>query len=135
MVVWCSNENCFFLYFNGDWCFLVRKQYQEENFKNSTESELRNMHIHICSKNNFPTAAGLASSAAGYSCLGITVDNGQFSLWDVYTGILVHDGEYNYRNSVQAHFIEGIGRFSFVCMISHCCYLKLFHVNHFLRLK
>jgi len=46
-----------------------RKQYQEENFKNSTESELRNMHIHICSKNNFPTAAGLASSAAGYSCL------------------------------------------------------------------
>ncbi|XP_029163993.1 diphosphomevalonate decarboxylase [Nylanderia fulva] len=25
--------------------------------------------IHICSKNNFPTAAGLASSAAGYACL------------------------------------------------------------------
>ena len=27
-------------------------------------------HVHICSENNFPTAAGLASSAAGYSCLG-----------------------------------------------------------------
>lgn len=26
--------------------------------------------LHICSINNFPTAAGLASSAAGYSCLG-----------------------------------------------------------------
>ncbi|XP_015604363.1 diphosphomevalonate decarboxylase [Cephus cinctus] len=25
--------------------------------------------IHICSENNFPTAAGLASSAAGYACL------------------------------------------------------------------
>ena len=27
-------------------------------------------HFHICSENNFPTAAGLASSAAGYACLG-----------------------------------------------------------------
>ena len=26
--------------------------------------------FHICSVNNFPTAAGLASSAAGYACLG-----------------------------------------------------------------
>ena len=26
--------------------------------------------LHICSENNFPTAAGLASSAAGYACLG-----------------------------------------------------------------
>lgn len=26
-------------------------------------------HFHICSENNFPTAAGLASSAAGYACL------------------------------------------------------------------
>jgi diphosphomevalonate decarboxylase len=29
--------------------------------------------IHICSKNNFPTAAGLASSAAGYACLAATL--------------------------------------------------------------
>jgi hypothetical protein len=27
-------------------------------------------HVHIISENNFPTAAGLASSAAGYACLG-----------------------------------------------------------------
>lgn len=29
--------------------------------------------IHIYSENNFPTAAGLASSAAGYSCLVFTL--------------------------------------------------------------
>ena len=26
--------------------------------------------VHIWSENNFPTSAGLASSAAGYACLG-----------------------------------------------------------------
>jgi diphosphomevalonate decarboxylase len=31
--------------------------------------ELKNWKLHICSENNFPTAAGLASSAAGYACL------------------------------------------------------------------
>ncbi len=30
-------------------------------------------HVHIISENNFPTAAGLASSAAGYACLGAWV--------------------------------------------------------------
>nr|XP_003702160.1 PREDICTED: diphosphomevalonate decarboxylase [Megachile rotundata] len=30
---------------------------------------LNQWKIHICSENNFPTAAGLASSAAGYACL------------------------------------------------------------------
>jgi len=28
-----------------------------------------NWKVHVCSENNFPTAAGLASSAAGYACL------------------------------------------------------------------
>ncbi|XP_070523149.1 diphosphomevalonate decarboxylase isoform X2 [Cardiocondyla obscurior] len=32
-------------------------------------SSINDWKIHICSKNNFPTAAGLASSAAGYACL------------------------------------------------------------------
>ncbi|KAJ8877489.1 hypothetical protein PR048_021944 [Dryococelus australis] len=30
-------------------------------------------HLHICSENNFPTGAGLASSAAGYACLVFTL--------------------------------------------------------------
>jgi len=32
--------------------------------------EIASYYVHICSVNNFPTAAGLASSAAGYACLG-----------------------------------------------------------------
>ncbi|XP_017792223.1 PREDICTED: diphosphomevalonate decarboxylase [Habropoda laboriosa] len=31
--------------------------------------------VHICSENNFPTAAGLASSAAGYACLIASLAN------------------------------------------------------------
>uniref|UniRef100_UPI00358E5CBD diphosphomevalonate decarboxylase isoform X2 n=1 Tax=Myxine glutinosa TaxID=7769 RepID=UPI00358E5CBD len=30
-------------------------------------------HVHISSKNNFPTGAGLASSASGYACLAFTL--------------------------------------------------------------
>lgn len=34
-----------------------------------TATELRNYRAHIVSVNNFPTAAGLASSASGFACL------------------------------------------------------------------
>jgi len=35
--------------------------------------ELANLKLHIVSRNNFPTAAGLASSAAGFACLVFSV--------------------------------------------------------------
>lgn len=38
-----------------------------------TDKSVLNYKLHICSENNFPTAAGLASSAAGYACLVYTL--------------------------------------------------------------
>ena len=40
------------------------------DLSSSRMEEMLSWHVHICSENNFPTAAGLASSAAGYACLG-----------------------------------------------------------------
>lgn len=37
------------------------------------DGEILKWNIHVCSENNFPTAAGLASSAAGYACFVTTL--------------------------------------------------------------
>ncbi|KAM5138579.1 diphosphomevalonate decarboxylase [Mantella aurantiaca] len=47
---------------------LARKR-RSHDTKDDGVSRILNDKIHICSVNNFPTAAGLASSAAGYACL------------------------------------------------------------------
>lgn len=39
----------------------------------SSNLSILNYKLHICSENNFPTAAGLASSAAGYACFVYTL--------------------------------------------------------------
>lgn len=41
---------------------------KEKGIKIAKE-DLQKLHVHIASYNNFPTAAGLASSAAGFACL------------------------------------------------------------------
>ncbi|KAG7948925.1 hypothetical protein I3843_13G033700 [Carya illinoinensis] len=41
----------------------------EENGIKITKKDWEKLHLHIASYNNFPTAAGLASSAAGLACL------------------------------------------------------------------
>uniref|UniRef100_A0A8C4QF33 Diphosphomevalonate decarboxylase n=1 Tax=Eptatretus burgeri TaxID=7764 RepID=A0A8C4QF33_EPTBU len=50
---------------------------REEEVVESVNSEHRlappSWHVHISSKNNFPTGAGLASSASGYACLAFTL--------------------------------------------------------------
>ncbi|XP_026677157.1 diphosphomevalonate decarboxylase [Diaphorina citri] len=47
----------------------LRKLAEQEK----SSREMADWKMHICSENNFPTAAGLASSAAGYSCLVFTL--------------------------------------------------------------
>uniref|UniRef100_A0A0K8R5E9 Diphosphomevalonate decarboxylase n=1 Tax=Ixodes ricinus TaxID=34613 RepID=A0A0K8R5E9_IXORI len=48
----------------------IRKRSREfMHMHNTGLPDYSDWHLHICSMNNFPTAAGLASSAAGYACL------------------------------------------------------------------
>lgn len=59
----------------------------EEKGIKITKKDWENLHVHIASYNNFPTAAGLASSAAGFACLvfslaklmNVKEDQGQLS--------------------------------------------------------
>jgi len=51
---------------------VVKHRVKEQQGKTDKE-EILKWGLRICSENNFPTAAGLASSAAGYACLGTNV--------------------------------------------------------------
>ncbi|NP_001007423.1 diphosphomevalonate decarboxylase [Danio rerio] len=54
-------------------CLLeIRRLAQRRKNTGDPASDVSNK-VHICSVNNFPTAAGLASSAAGYACLVYTL--------------------------------------------------------------
>ncbi|XP_072051954.1 diphosphomevalonate decarboxylase-like [Amphiura filiformis] len=45
----------------------------DQQMNGITAEDKLDWRVHICSENNFPTAAGLASSAAGYACLVATL--------------------------------------------------------------
>lgn len=49
----------------------IRRRSKEarQHRKGDAEPDYTDWHVHISSVNNFPTAAGMASSAAGYACL------------------------------------------------------------------
>ncbi|XP_035667336.1 diphosphomevalonate decarboxylase-like [Branchiostoma floridae] len=47
----------------------IRRLARKRKHKDERAGDLLGSCVHVCSENNFPTAAGLASSAAGYACL------------------------------------------------------------------
>lgn len=51
-------------------CFILVRKLAATSSDRFTPSDISKLKIHICSRNNFPTAAGLASSASGFACLG-----------------------------------------------------------------
>lgn len=66
--------------------YLVKRLCRKRKIDGDQPNEKLQWKLHICSENNFPTAAGLASSAAGYACLGklIKIAYTHVSrLWDV----------------------------------------------------
>ena len=66
--------------------FEVRKR-ASESYEDGHPNQTVEWKLHICSENNFPTAAGLASSAAGYACLGRRPESTQstnFRIFCVY---------------------------------------------------
>lgn len=46
------------------------RDFEDEKGIKIKKEDWGKLHVHIASYNNFPTAAGLASSAAGLACFG-----------------------------------------------------------------
>ncbi|CAI8032897.1 Diphosphomevalonate decarboxylase [Geodia barretti] len=71
---------------------------------NGTRPPSHDCHMHICSENNFPTAAGLASSAAGYACLAYTLC--QLYHLQVDVSLLARQGSGSACRSVYGGFVK-----------------------------
>lgn len=51
----------------------LRRLRAEIEARDASQPKLSEWSLHLCSENNFPTAAGLASSASGFAALAVTV--------------------------------------------------------------
>lgn len=84
-------------------CFdLIRNLIKLRKGVNSQEAK---WNIRICSENNFPTAAGLASSAAGYACLVYTLANA-FGLVDEDLPSIARQGSGSACRSIYGGFVH-----------------------------
>ncbi|XP_060875600.1 diphosphomevalonate decarboxylase-like isoform X2 [Metopolophium dirhodum] len=84
-------------------CFdLIRNLIRIRKGENSQEAK---WNIRICSENNFPTAAGLASSAAGYACLVYTLANA-FGLVDEDLPSIARQGSGSACRSIYGGFVH-----------------------------
>lgn len=70
------------------------------------ESAILSHKVHICSVNNFPTAAGLASSAAGFACLVYTLSR-VFGVDEELSGI-ARQGSGSACRSMYGGFVQWI---------------------------
>ncbi|XP_050423851.1 diphosphomevalonate decarboxylase isoform X2 [Adelges cooleyi] len=84
-------------------CFkLIRDLVKKKKGINCNEAKWK---IRICSKNNFPTAAGLASSAAGYACLIYTLATA-FDLTDEDLPSIARQGSGSACRSLFGGFVQ-----------------------------
>ncbi|XP_050526715.1 diphosphomevalonate decarboxylase [Daktulosphaira vitifoliae] len=84
-------------------CFqLVRDLIKKKKGVNCAEAKWK---IRVCSENNFPTAAGLASSAAGYACLIYTLATA-FQLTDEDLPSIARQGSGSACRSLNGGFVH-----------------------------
>lgn len=84
-------------------CFnLIRKLIKIRKGDDCPEAKWK---IKVCSENNFPTAAGLASSAAGYACLVYTLANA-FGLMDEDLPSIARQGSGSACRSIYGGFVQ-----------------------------
>lgn len=69
--------------------------------KDYSKEDLKDWHFRIVSKNNFPTAAGLASSSSGIACLG------KFNIvrWTYFIVLCLRD-IFNFKESYEGQISE-----------------------------
>uniref|UniRef100_A0A7S3A6L1 Diphosphomevalonate decarboxylase-like N-terminal domain-containing protein n=1 Tax=Rhodosorus marinus TaxID=101924 RepID=A0A7S3A6L1_9RHOD len=75
-VAWYEHDSSIRMWLNGEELDVdsnLRIRYVLDELRSKGKPEFRNLGLRIASVNNFPTAAGLASSAAGLACLGTPI--------------------------------------------------------------